>query len=379
MVIGHAAAVTQLLALVTFLSSWVCTASTCTPLCDFGPLGDCHVSRAYTAQLAAWQGGPWSDIAKQIRACEATLKGDRDFVVPDAQRCESMAGCKFAEDGVCVVRKDWAMAKLSAPVERRGAGLGLERCGLLGEMLSRGVHCQANSDARSCAFHAVQRPEDGCGWSEALQRCDVSSAHVMRLASTEFRDQLARLNLERTQCARRAEAECHGICGWHPSGAGVNSTANASKNLRPTSGRCALRTLEALLALTGEDCPFSILLERHFSCGASEDREACIAAQNADGLPVCMWRAGTGTCHPHSMSLEFALLRPLRMDHPELLQRTRDAQRSCFAASSDQKRCVALCAPELPKPGPASSALSLHPSWIRCWLHLAVLYLWVSL
>merc|ERR1719265_2748098 len=83
----------------------------------------------------------------------------------------------------------------------------------------------------------------------------------------------------------------------------------------------------------------------------------CQGEQTSDGLPRCEWE--NGICQPHPMALEFDLLRSLGVDHPNLLQRTKEAQQTCFSASGDPQRCSRLCAPSLQA---VASAVSLGPS-----------------
>merc|ERR1711985_7071 len=84
------------------------------------------------------------------------------------------------------------------------------------------------------------------------------------------------------------------------------------------------------------------------------NKTMCNGEQTLDGLPRCEWEKGI--CQPHPMALEFDLLRSLGVDHPDLLQRTKEAQQTCFSASSDPQRCTRLCAPSLQA---AASAASL--------------------
>lgn len=200
--------------------------------------------------------------------------------------------------------------------------------------MARGVDCQANADKKSCDFRALQRPEDGCGWNEPLQRCDVSSAHMLSMASTKYKEQFARLNIVRSDCAKQERLGCTGNCKWQ-----------ASDQAGMAGGRCMLNTLQALLSFTGEDCPFAIFFQRHFSCASLGDVETCNEEQTSDGLPRCQWELGA--CQPHPMALEFDLLQSLGVDHPDLLRRTKEAQQTCFSASSDPQRCARLCAPSI--------------------------------
>jgi len=317
-------------------------AQACMPLCSLRSSGDqssCHVSRDYTAALVEHhQGGAWADIAVQVRTCEAALMGDRDYFTNEHRaECEAAPGCSFSETAGCVVKREWALAKLASPPERGGAGLGPEKCGLLGEMLARGVDCQTSVDKTSCDFRALHRPEDGCGWNEALQRCDVSSNHMFNLASTKYKEQFARLNIVRGECAKQDRLSCVGNCKWQ--------AAQVSAEAGVSGGRCILSTLETLLSFTGEDCPFAIFFQRHFSCGSLSNKTTCNEAQTPDGLPRCEWEKQI--CEPHPMALEFDLLRSLRVDHPQLLQRTKEAQQTCFSAASDPQRCTRLCAPSI--------------------------------
>lgn len=319
------------------------------PLCSLRSSADqssCHVSRAYTSALVeTHQGGAWADIAGQVRNCEAAIKGERDYLARDGRKeCEATPGCSFTEEGACIVKREWALAKLASPPERGGAGLGPEKCGLLGEMLARGVDCQANVDKTSCDFRALHRPEDGCGWNEALQRCDVSSNHMFTLASTKYKEQFARLNIVRGECSKRERLSCSGNCKWQ---------ANAQAGIE--GGRCVLSTLETLLSFTGEDCPFAIFFQRHFSCASQSNAEMCNGEQTSDGLPRCEWEKGT--CQPHPMALEFDMLQSLGVDHPDLLSRTKEAQQTCFSASSDPQRCARLCAPSLEAVASSASML----------------------
>jgi len=172
---------------------------------------------------------------------------------------------------------------------------------------------------------------------KALQRCDVSSNHMFALASTRYKEQFARLNIVRGECAKQDRLSCVGNCKWQ--------SAQVSAGTGVSDGRCILSTLETLLSFTGEDCPFAIFFQRHFSCGSLGNQTMCNGEQTPDGLPRCEWQQDT--CQPHPMALEFDLLRSLRVDHPDLLQRTKEAQQTCFSASSDPQRCTRLCAPSL--------------------------------
>lgn len=317
-------------------------AQACMPLCSLRSSegqSSCHVSRDYTAALVEHhQGGPWADIAVQVKKCEAASKGDRDYLSREGRaECEKTPGCSFTEAAGCIVKREWALAKLASPPERGGAGLGPEKCGLLGEMLARGVECQTNADKSSCDFRALHRPEDGCGWNEALQRCDVSSNHMFSLASSRYKEQFARLNIVRGDCAKRERLGCLGNCKWQGG----------------SEGRCTLSTLETLLSFTGEDCPFAIFFQRHFGCANLGNKTMCNGEQMPDGLPRCEW--AKGMCQPHPMALEFDLLRSLGVDHPDLLRRTKEAQQTCFSASSDPQRCTRLCAPSLQAVASAAS------------------------
>merc|ERR1712178_602579 len=79
--------------------------------------------------------------------------------------------------------------------------------------------------------------------------------------------------------------------------------------------------------------------------GSLGNQTMCNGEQTPDGLPRCEWE--NEICEPHPMALEFDLLRSLRVDHPQLLQRTKEAQQTCFSAASDPQRCTRLCAPSI--------------------------------
>merc|ERR1719235_1657566 len=101
---------------------------------------------------------------------------------------------------------------------------------------------------------------------------------MFSLASTKYKDQFARLNIVRGECAKKDKDRCSGNCKWQTDLSG---------------GRCVLSTLEALLSFSGDDCPFAILFRRQFSCASLSDKEMCDDERTPNGLPRCEWTKNT--------------------------------------------------------------------------------------
>jgi len=309
-------------ALICLASAQAATVSsmTCMKLCAFdaNTTGKCLVSRSYVATLIqVFQGGIWGNIVSHLQNCE--LHGERD--------CTTTANCEVDSIGLCTASRSWAAKKLAAPVSEGGVGWGAERCGILGELIAQGAGCASERNASSCGTN------NQCSLSEQ-NNCGVSRQAALVLLQNEYRDELTRVSLRRARCAaQKSRVTCLGDCRWTES-PGVQ-------------GRCLLQTLDALLAVLGDDCPLRVLLGRHARCRNFVSSAECLASARLDGIPDCMWRSQQ--CEANPVSLEFDLLYLLGLDHPSIARRFSRASATCASyISADQ--CHQPCAPPVTLP-----------------------------
>mmetsp|Transcript_29617 Transcript_29617/g.92120 ORF Transcript_29617/g.92120 Transcript_29617/m.92120 type:complete len:177 (-) Transcript_29617:8-538(-) len=149
----------------------------------------------------------------------------------------------------------------------------------------------------------------------------------------DYHEELVRVSLRRDRCASLGSgALCAGECQWQVSAAAPG-------------GRCTLRSADALLSVTGEDCPLRPLLRRHAACRESSSL-AC-SARN----PECYWDGRR--CLGHPMTLELDLLALLGLDQPEILGKMQAASAACTAHLSSPFTCNSVCERAAPSAAPA--------------------------
>lgn len=304
-------------------------ANGCLPLCNFDAARteECHVSREYAAALIrAYDTGPWGTIVSQHAQCEA-----------DLANCKVMADCEIDGGGRCAARRSWVVGKLVQPESEGGAGLNSDRCGIFGQMLGDGASCLPTRDSTSCANAVGASSGAPCVWDKLRGVCDASRQGLLLVLRRDYRDELARVSLRRDRCLARARPACSGDCHL-------------------VNGTCTLRTLDALLAVVGEDCPLSTLLRQNANCWDAEDLVSCEAKVRPDGIPECDWR--NNQCEAHPIALEFDLLLTVGLGQPGILTPMREAQARCVR-NMGPTSCGVLCAPAV---GPPSAAAWQRPS-----------------
>jgi len=302
----------------------------CQPLCKFDAdrTQECHVSREYAAALIKYYDrGPWGQLVSQQAACEAVLTS-----------CKGTPYCEIDGTGTCSAKRSWVVERLAAPEADGGAGLNSDRCGIFGRLLVDGASCLPHLDKSTCRS-SVAPSGANCVWDELRGICNAARDDVLFVLRRDYRDELARVSLRRERClaANESLASCTGDC-------------------QIINGTCTLRTLDALLAVSGEDCPFSTVLRQNAGCWSMDNEATCTAKMRADGIHECDWRRSQ--CEAHPVALEFDLLLVLGLGKSEILEPMRVAQRRCTAFGSASAACDASCAPPV---GPRSAASLSRP------------------
>lgn len=202
--------------------------------------------------------------------------------------------------------------------------MNVDRCGIFGRLLVDGASCLPNSNKATCLDAVGARSRVNCSWDELRGVCDASREDLLFVLRRDYRDELARVSLRRERCSAREGtlASCSGDC-------------------QLVNGTCTLRTLDALLAVTGEDCPISTLMRQNANCWSLAGEASCTARARSDGLKDCDWRRDQ--CEAHPIALEFDLLLVLGLGQPEISTPMRAAQARCLQATSEN--CNSLCAP----------------------------------
>lgn len=307
--------------------------SGCRSLCwlDAARTGRCQVSRWYTSGvLERLQAGKiWGEIASETSACEGL----------DASGCGGRSSCSVDRRGQCSASRGWVAGKLAVSSWQGGAGLGAQRCGLLGQLMASEAKCLTFTTATACEAHNGTVPEDLCAWDLARQACGFPAASAVVLLRRDYQDELALLELRRQRCASvQSAATCTGYCQWE---VGTNSS------------RCTLVSLEALLAVIDQDCPLRTLLDVHAGCeegDAAVNGTACELRLRSDGLQQCVWFGGV--CEANPMTVELDLLRQLGLLSSELETLLLDAYNKCSSlspANCESGWPVGHCAPSLPE------------------------------
>jgi len=299
----------------------------CVPLCSYDDLrtASCTVSREHVLDLVSLvDRGVWAEILRADGACQAS--------------CGS--GCETDQlTGLCNVDRGWLTRRLALPVDEGGAGFG-DRCGLFGRLLIEGMHCgNETTDQERCAERAAATSGVSCAWDDARKVCDVSKEGVLFLLRRDFRDELVRAGLRRQRCeAVPSEGLCSGDCAW-------------------AGGLCTIRDRDALLAVSGEDCPLETILRSHEGCAVEANASVCLERRRTDGNAECIWRQGR--CEAHPMSLELDLLGILGLAHPYVAESFAQAQNTCTALVPSL--CNVLCADEIELPQASASARAVPP------------------
>jgi len=310
---------------------------TCMPLCsvDASRTFQCHVSRPYmTALIEAYDDGPWAELVALQTNCEANL-----------DNCTNMQECEVDTTGVtdvCAANRVWVARRLVAS-DPDGAGLA-DRCGIFGRMLADGVACLQEADPAACPnVTAPTAGLGGCAWDPVQEVCDVSKSALLLALRRDYRDELARVSLRRERCASALTSTmCSGDCFWD-------------------GQRCALKPMDSLLAVAGEDCPLRTLIRQGEGCQNSTDESGCKGRLRPDGLPECNWRSGF--CEAHPMSLEFDLLMMLDLGYAGVLDALRAAETQC-SELVNAAECAGPCAPEVGVPSGAMPRASAVGTFI---------------
>lgn len=311
--------------------------SQCVPLCKFDSdrTEECHVSREYAAEVIKfYDDGIWGKLVAQHAECEARTMD-----------CGGMWTCEIDGTGTCAARRSWVVENLAKAEAEGGAGLNSDRCGIFGRLLVDGASCLPNADKTSCSNAVGASSGIPCAWDTLRGVCEASRKDILFILRRDYRDELARVSLRRERCRVREStiASCAGDC-------------------QLVNGTCTLRTVDALLAVAGEDCPVSTLLRQNAGCWNLEDEESCTARKRSDSLKECDWRRGQ--CEAHPVALEFDLLLMLGLGQSEILEPIEAAQTKC-SQFWYAEACDAECAPLV---GPRSAAVLQRP-----WLVMAVL------
>lgn len=296
--------------------------ATCVPLCDFDTSREvgCHISRQYTFELIkAFDSGPWLPILSHHLKCQAM---SNDI-------CEQNLNCEVDRSNRCAASRSWVISRLALSSFDGGPGLG-DTCGLFGLLLREGTACLQETDRVRCASVSTPLAAAGhCAWDITRQVCDVSHKVVVPALRLDYHDELLLVHFRRERCAAvSVPSMCDGDCRWR------NDT------------NCSLQPSDALLAVTGEDCPLRLLLRSNAAC-AAETEDTCGSRKRADGLQECHWLQGR--CEAHPVALDFDLLMFVGLGQPLILEPALAAQGLC----SDIKlasSCTSLCASAIMMP-----------------------------
>jgi len=303
-------------------------------ICEFNfNSQECFVRRSYAAALLRrYEGGALAGIADHVMSCQdAGESGD----------C-SVGGCELDGHGLCVAERVWTVSRMIAGRSSGGLGLGHERCGLFGGLLEQSGLCFNRANRTHC-----EEPQPGelawhCFWNATQGWCEVSQEALMTRLVQDYREEFARVALQRDGCATRSsESVCAAApeCRWESFQQRDASEAPLGRLLQPLAsdkeplaaqvpGLCLLRVVDSLVAISGNDCPLKTMFKRHADCAETAENEwACRARQRLDGLPMCVWV--DERCEVHPTSMEFDLLSLLGAQSPELSAYVRRAQASC--------------------------------------------------
>eukprot|EP00403_Amphidinium_massartii_P010297 CAMPEP_0178418640 /NCGR_PEP_ID=MMETSP0689_2-20121128/25194_1 /TAXON_ID=160604 /ORGANISM="Amphidinium massartii, Strain CS-259" /LENGTH=322 /DNA_ID=CAMNT_0020040043 /DNA_START=12 /DNA_END=976 /DNA_ORIENTATION=+ len=289
----------------------------CIPTCVWDSVaGGCFVNRGFMARLLrTLEGDFWSGFADQLVACDALGRGSA---------CNTVSGCELNELSQCAVGRRWAQeALLEVLTTSPQAAGGEERCGLFGGMLAQSLACGSSATAGSCEARG------SCTWSTAQGTCEVSREGLIGTLLPDMREPLARLNMLRLHCASVTSAVgCPAGCRW------VNA-----------SSLCLLDSLQALLTVIGEDCPFRDFFTGSLRCMPLSTAESCEGLLRSDGMRSCRWR--DGVCEPLPTSTEYDIVRLLAPNQPFALENLLAADEECTATSENDcgSGCSTLIAP----------------------------------
>mmetsp|Transcript_19744 Transcript_19744/g.35088 ORF Transcript_19744/g.35088 Transcript_19744/m.35088 type:complete len:322 (-) Transcript_19744:51-1016(-) len=297
--------------------------SGCTKLCSYDSdrTGSCQMNRAYMAQLIeeVSPDSVWTTIAAKSSSCEATSSGS----------CDSTAGCQTNARGDCSASRRWVAGKLASPEYENGANLGMQKCGLLGQLMASDASCSEQETEEACESNSGTGMENICAWDLARNACGVPPATALALLRRDYQDELVRVSLRRQRCTEfQSNVSCKGSCRWL-----ANATA-------PFGGTCSFNSLEALLAVIDQDCPLRLVLGLHSSC-SWDDSTACESQIRADGLPDCLWI--NSACEANPAALEMDLLDSLGLLTPDLSDKLTSGFSQC--ADLSQAQCTQDCAP----------------------------------
>mmetsp|Transcript_74431 Transcript_74431/g.241684 ORF Transcript_74431/g.241684 Transcript_74431/m.241684 type:complete len:351 (-) Transcript_74431:35-1087(-) len=340
---------------ITLLAGALLTASVvdseevpCTPLCGFDAArtGRCHISKAYaTALVEFFDDGPWSAIMKHHMSCESNINGP----------CDQVAHCEVDGAGMCAASRSWVVAQLARPGTEGGANL-TDRCGLFGRLLADGAVCLQETNSTLCSN--VSTPKWGgpgaCAWDDIRQVCDVSSRVVMPTLRQYYSEDLVLANFLRQNCSRASTSDlCSADCHWD-------------------GNSCSLRPVDFLLAVSGDDCPLSLVFQQNAGCHTENTSNTCSTRKRADGLQECLWRQNQ--CEAHPVALEFDLLMFVGLGDPLILEPARAAEAQC-SELPDIHSCLQPCAPAIMNPSRATrrtvsltSLLGLAVAVLSCFL-----------
>mmetsp|Transcript_81212 Transcript_81212/g.134161 ORF Transcript_81212/g.134161 Transcript_81212/m.134161 type:complete len:541 (-) Transcript_81212:54-1676(-) len=327
----------------------------CKPLCRFDAASNsCHVSRTHTAEVyKSVPGSAWSTIAEKTKVCEAAGR-------EGAAACRGASDCELDGYGRCSPSRTWAVSNLADLPSNAESRLGPSRCAAFGNYLRVSSTCSKHTDPTTCEGGLGNSTD--CRWDVRRGACDISSNTFLALLRQGFRDELARVTLRREICNSRGEAECTGPqCRWIPPeelAQGRLLTAHVAPP-KPV-GKCVLPSSDALLAISGEDCPLSSLIRRQLSCREAESETACSSG--------CQW-LGT-RCEALPLSLEMDVLPMLGMS--SVRGKVAAAERLC-AQHESAEHCHAQCTPE-----PSSATAALGQLSLPRKLLLAAVFIWTA-
>ena len=153
-------------------------AQTCKPLCSFDAhTQSCQISRWYTAALLERLQGDsvWGEIAAQGFVCESLNGSD----------CANATLCSVSGSG-CATDRAWMARKLAGPLQgmqgAKGASLGAQKCGLLGQVLAGEAECMEMPSQAECDAYNGTR---GCLWDPVRQSCGIPPNLVLALLRQE--------------------------------------------------------------------------------------------------------------------------------------------------------------------------------------------------
>jgi len=304
---------------------------------------ECRASRLYAAKLIEiMEGGVWGEVAAKLAVCDQLGQNGQ---------CLATDGCARDYHSTCSASNEWVTAKIAEPEARRAGALGVDGCGLFGALLSRGAACQSRNSA-SCVL-VSDAAQDKCMINIQTGTCDLAPQAVVALLHKDYPDELARLAFQRDRCTQnKNETTCSGKCQWR------NSSSASS---RSSAGQCQIRSLEAVLTVSGEDCPLRTLATPVSECDGFSDENTCPSIRRRDGGAQCIW---TGTfCEVNNTGMEVDLIRTIASRSVEIAGAFEAAQVICSNRTTEEK-CAPIgeCAPQVVKPSaPAPTGVFTIP------------------